>query len=48
VQRLGDRYRLDPVSSERLKNIGHAVDLFRITRGSSPPASTSATPAHTP
>jgi adenylate cyclase len=46
--RLGDRYRLDPVRSERLKNIGQAIDLFRVTRGASPPASPSATPARTP
>ena len=32
VRRLGDRYRLDPVPSERLKNIGQAIDLFCITR----------------
>jgi class 3 adenylate cyclase len=48
ARRLGDRYRLDPVPSERLKNIGQAIDLFRVTRGASPPASPSATPAHTP
>ena len=48
VRRLGDRYRLDPVPGERLKNIGQAIDLFRVTRGASPPASPSATLAQTP
>jgi class 3 adenylate cyclase len=31
VRRLGDRYRVDPVPGERLKNIGQAIDLFRVT-----------------
>jgi hypothetical protein len=31
VRRLNDRYRLDPVPGERLKNIGQAIDLFRVT-----------------
>jgi class 3 adenylate cyclase len=38
ARRLDDRYRLDPVPSERLKNIGQAIDLFRVSRGESPPA----------
>ncbi|MGH7322254.1 MAG: response regulator [Candidatus Rokuibacteriota bacterium] len=30
VRRLGDRYRLERLGRERLKNIGEAIDLYRI------------------
>ena len=30
VQRLGDRYRLDSLGRERLKNIAEAVDIHRV------------------
>jgi adenylate cyclase len=48
ARRLGDRYRVDPLPSERLKNIGQPIDIFRVSRGESPPPSRSATPAYSP